>query len=222
MKKFWREPWCWILAIDLSALLLSALVESLWRSLPVSGQEYYVMHLEHGGWRGLAGLCMLAFSLGFMAAAFFRRGVGWGRKFAAAGGYLLLGIFSLGILLPTLGAARERAKRIACQANLKQIRLAVEQYAADSGGWLPPDLETLERTVYLTDRAIFHCPSREGDHSDFSDYLYSGAGHRWDEPAFPLLEDQPDNHPGRYRNRIFSDGKCDSEPYSGKSEKERK
>jgi len=43
------------------------------------------------------------------------------------------------LLLPSLGAARESAKRMKCAANEKQIGIGVFMYSTDSGDFLPPD-----------------------------------------------------------------------------------
>ncbi|MFA5203517.1 MAG: prepilin-type N-terminal cleavage/methylation domain-containing protein [Lentisphaeria bacterium] len=42
------------------------------------------------------------------------------------------------LLLPSLGAARDSAKAIACMSNLKQIGLATQSYLANSNGMFPP------------------------------------------------------------------------------------
>ena len=42
-----------------------------------------------------------------------------------------------GMLLPALNQARERARRIACTSNLKQIGLALAQYAGDFDSFFP-------------------------------------------------------------------------------------
>ena len=42
------------------------------------------------------------------------------------------------ILFPVFGAVRERGRRTACQGNLKQIALAMQQYVQDNGGTYPP------------------------------------------------------------------------------------
>lgn len=41
------------------------------------------------------------------------------------------------ILLPALNTARERAKHVLCQNNLKQLGTAVISYSTDSNDWLP-------------------------------------------------------------------------------------
>jgi len=41
------------------------------------------------------------------------------------------------LLLPVLGKAKERAGRVTCMNNLKQLALAVFMYAADNDEWLP-------------------------------------------------------------------------------------
>jgi prepilin-type processing-associated H-X9-DG protein len=44
----------------------------------------------------------------------------------------------IGILLPTLGRARESAKTTQCLSNLRQIGQAVHMYSIESRGWLVP------------------------------------------------------------------------------------
>ncbi len=53
---------------------------------------------------------------------------------------VVIGIIALliGILLPALGKARAKAVSIQCSARLKQLTLAVELYATNNKGSLPP------------------------------------------------------------------------------------
>lgn len=77
----------------------------------------------------------------------------------------------MSILIPTLGRAREQARRTHCANNLKQITLALTMYALDNDDKLP--LQTFEdywiwdMSYFATDlvlasggdRKTFYCPS---------------------------------------------------------------
>lgn len=42
-----------------------------------------------------------------------------------------------GLLLPSLASAKEKARKIACLSNLRQIGIAIHSYAPDNGGRIP-------------------------------------------------------------------------------------
>lgn len=69
-----------------------------------------------------------------------------------------------GMLLPALNQAREKARRISCTSNLKQIGLSLKQYAIDYSDRYPhaggaAGLELLRKNDYLTDYNVYACPS---------------------------------------------------------------
>ncbi len=107
-----------------------------------------------------------------------------------------------GMLLPALNSAREKAKRISCVSNMKQIGLSLKMYTGDfknfypfdvtySGAALPPDFEgynsssdsiddseqpcgfnILVREDYLSDANVYICPSTTHEPKKDHSYLY--------------------------------------------------
>ena len=74
------------------------------------------------------------------------------------------------LLLPALTKARESAKATNCLSNLKQIGLALTQYAGDYGGMIPAGMGKKDNAVYywsnalcdgkyLPESNVFYCPS---------------------------------------------------------------
>ena len=81
-----------------------------------------------------------------------------------------------GMLLPALQQAREKARRINCASNLKQVGTALKSYSIDNDSKLPAVPTSIGGTVvdscegwelfevlrgndYLSDYAVFTCPS---------------------------------------------------------------
>ena len=75
-----------------------------------------------------------------------------------------------GMLLPVLSSARERARRINCAGNLKQIGLAFLLYSSDNGGFFGnPSDATHDGShlvpTFINDGKIWACPSATNSNS---------------------------------------------------------
>lgn len=64
-----------------------------------------------------------------------------------------------GFLLPALAKAQEAARRASCMNNIRQIGLAMIQYAGDNDDKFPPSFGVLLKQGYLTTPKVFYCPS---------------------------------------------------------------
>jgi len=80
----------------------------------------------------------------------------------------IIGILA-GLLLPALAGAKAKAKRTACQNNVRQLQMALQMYADDHEDQLPPRsyqggaiwVDRLE--PYYTDRTLLRCATDSGD-----------------------------------------------------------
>jgi len=76
-------------------------------------------------------------------------------------GYLSLALVPViailaGMLLPALAKAKDRAQRINCVSNMKQIGLAARMWSNDHGGKFPPDFASMSNE--LSTPKILVCP----------------------------------------------------------------
>ena len=137
-----------------------------------------------------------------------------------------------GMLLPVLSQARERARRINCTNNLKQLGMGLMMYASDNKGNLPNSYsgdELLEK-LNIADERIIDCPTGEdpGYGPQFFEYHYRGFGMTLNSSGSSgreLMSDRPENHhvEGQpYQNILYYDGHVapkEWKPVSGKGGK---
>jgi prepilin-type N-terminal cleavage/methylation domain-containing protein/prepilin-type processing-associated H-X9-DG protein len=137
-----------------------------------------------------------------------------------------------GMLLPVLSKAREKARRINCAGNLKQIGLALLMYSGDNNGFFANDaspsanakqgqenssLEPLNTDQFLVDGGVYTCPSTTAPKTlaSGSNYTYLGSGLKDDNEnptANSVVYDVSANHPGHlWKNILFIDGHVDGE-----------
>jgi prepilin-type processing-associated H-X9-DG protein len=127
-----------------------------------------------------------------------------GRGQAIAG--LVTGTLSLlvyaAMILPAIAGAREKDRRAECLSNMKQLGLAIGEYAAAHNGETPVRLEELKPYVHGDWEKISRCPSAR-DNSAPS-YEIVGAG--IDNPDAVVLRENPANHRGTGGHVLYGDG----------------
>jgi len=70
-----------------------------------------------------------------------------------------------GVALPAVAKARENARQASCLSNLKQLSMALNMYANDWGGKLPPASRWVAALKpYIKSEAVFRCPSDRSGH----------------------------------------------------------
>lgn len=123
-----------------------------------------------------------------------------------------------GMLLPALSKAREKARRINCAGNLKQIGLALLMYSGEFSGFLPQStangtsFELLNTNDYLVDGKVYGCPSQTNllTTAAASNYAYIGSGLKDDNDTpteNSMAFDDSGNHPANaWINVLFIDG----------------
>ena len=132
-----------------------------------------------------------------------------------------------GLLLPALSTARERARRVQCVSNLRQIGIALQGYDMDynnypggsnlthgsTGGLLAKDGAGADAKLWLdVPEDIFKCPSSDGDPSH---YAYIGTdtaasdtfpGYGGYTPNDAIVSDFEGNHnPSDFMNILKAD-----------------
>ena len=115
-----------------------------------------------------------------------------------------------GMLLPVLSKAREKARRVNCAGNLKQIGLALLMYSGENDGFFILNLQQ-----QLNDSKVYGCPSAQalGTVANAANYQYIGSGLKDDNQdavGQTIAYDTSGNHPGNeWMNALFVDGHVD-------------
>ena len=120
---------------------------------------------------------------------------------------LVLGVMGL-LLFPTLCGCkdREKARRVSCASNLKQIGLGIMMYAEDNDNLLPNDITKIAAAKYLATSDVFVCPSKND--ATLIGYKYYGQDFKLNMQnaiKLAIAADKQNNH-DQYINTLYLDG----------------
>src|SRR4051812_4800485 len=76
-----------------------------------------------------------------------------------SGLFLLFVPISAGLVLPALAKAKDKAQRIQCMNNMRQVGVALQMWANDHGGNFPTDLMALSN--HLSSPKLLVCPGEK-------------------------------------------------------------
>lgn len=122
-----------------------------------------------------------------------------------------------GMLLPALSQAREKARRISCTSNLKQIGLAIRMYSQEYKERFPSGVgrtgfEMLRSGGYLENTKMYTCPSTTDNIADnynlavsTTSYAYAPGLTESTSVDSAVVIDNNSNHT-KYGNVLFCDG----------------
>ena len=105
----------------------------------------------------------------------------------------------------------QRARRVACASNLKQIGLGLKMYARDNGNAYPEILSKTSRHLNHT-TSLFCCPSSDTEPGTFetvdnwTDYVYVPGLPESVPPDTVIMYCPAKNHKGEGGNVLFGDG----------------
>jgi type II secretory pathway pseudopilin PulG len=95
-------------------------------------------------------------------------------------------VLLMGMLVPSCGhrGSREKARRINCAGNLKQIGLALLMYSGEFDGYFPnntangTNFNLLNKNGHLSNGKVYGCPSQTDlrTTANVSNYRYIGSG----------------------------------------------
>lgn len=140
-----------------------------------------------------------------------------------------------GLLLPALGAARDRSKAVRCIGQVRQLGLAIQNYVAGTQDYLPmctrlgpepkyglPSLSQVLEGQQIDSTRLFQCPADQGAQAYYPEF---GTSYEWNSflsgrqvdhatwnilgleiTASPLLGDADGFHPRQSRNYLYIDG----------------
>jgi len=109
-------------------------------------------------------------------------------------------------LAPFVRMAKRRVNRIKCANNLRQISLALHNYAADNNSIFPATLEALYPN-YITNEMAFDCPAaKEIGTKDMPDYIYTTGLTENSGLKDIIVQDKSGSHKKAGRNVLRVDG----------------